>query len=75
MLLEPISKIRLVFRARRETVKKRSIHVVCEHFESFRNTAHGRLDCFRDRFMLQSAKIMMHKAGSIVRRAVTIPSI
>ena len=39
--LEPISKIRLVFRARRETVKKRSIHVVCEHFEPFRNTAMG----------------------------------
>jgi len=34
-------KIRLVFRARRETVKKRSIHVVCEHFEPFRNTAMG----------------------------------
>jgi hypothetical protein len=41
LLLEPISKIRLVFRARRETVKKRSIHVVCEHFEPFRNTAMG----------------------------------
>ena len=40
-LLEPISKIRLVFRARRETVKKRSIHVVCEHFEPFRNIAMG----------------------------------
>ena len=40
-ILEPISKIRLVFRARRETVKKRSIHVVCEHFEPFRNTAMG----------------------------------
>ncbi len=40
-LLEPISKIRLVFRARRETVKKRSIHLVCEHFEPFRNTAMG----------------------------------
>jgi hypothetical protein len=34
-------KIRLVFRARRETVKKRSIHVVCEHFEPLRNTAMG----------------------------------
>ncbi|MEE8553999.1 MAG: hypothetical protein V3S72_11920, partial [Desulfobacterales bacterium] len=41
IVLEPISKIRLVFRARRETVKKRSIHVVCEHFEPFRNTAMG----------------------------------
>jgi len=42
-LLEPISKIRLGFRARRETVKKRSIHahVVCEHFEPFCNTAMG----------------------------------
>ena len=30
--LEPISKIRLGFRARREAVKKRSIHVVCEYF-------------------------------------------
>ncbi len=40
-VLEPISKIRLVFRVRRETVKKRSIHVVCEHFEPFRNTAMG----------------------------------
>ncbi len=40
-LIRPISKIRLVFRARRETVKKRSIHVVCEHFEPFRNTAMG----------------------------------
>jgi len=39
--LEPISKIRLGFRARRETVKKRSIHVVCEHFERFRNAAMG----------------------------------
>jgi len=39
--VEPISKVRLVFRARRETVKKRSIHVVCEHFEPFRNTAMG----------------------------------
>jgi len=29
------------FRARRETVIKRSIHVVCEHFEPFRNTAMG----------------------------------
>ncbi len=38
---EPISKIKLGFRARRETVKKRSIHVVCEHFESFRNAAMG----------------------------------
>ena len=41
ILLEPISKIRLEFMARRETVKKRSIHVVCEHFEPFRNTAMG----------------------------------
>jgi hypothetical protein len=41
MCLELISKIRLVFRARRETVKKRSIHVVCEHFEPFRNAAMG----------------------------------
>jgi hypothetical protein len=40
-VLEPISKIRLEFRARRETVKKRSIHVVCEHFEPFRNAAMG----------------------------------
>jgi len=39
--IEPVSKIRLVFRARRETVKKQSIHVVCEHFEPFRNTALG----------------------------------
>ena len=39
--VEPISKIRLGFRARRETVKKRSIHVVCEHFEPFRNAAMG----------------------------------
>ncbi|MBW1825202.1 MAG: hypothetical protein JRI87_11730 [Deltaproteobacteria bacterium] len=39
--IEPISKIRLVFRARRETVKKLSIHVVCEDFEQFRNTAMG----------------------------------
>jgi phosphoglycerol transferase MdoB-like AlkP superfamily enzyme len=37
--IEPISKIRLGFRARRETVKKRSIHAVCEHFEPFHNTA------------------------------------
>jgi hypothetical protein len=31
------------FRARREAVIKRSIqaHVVCEHFEPFRNTAMG----------------------------------
>ncbi len=29
------------FRARRETVKKRNIHVVCEHFEPFRNAAMG----------------------------------
>ena len=41
LLLEPISKIRLGFRARRETVKKRSIHVVCEHFEPLRNAAMG----------------------------------
>jgi hypothetical protein len=41
MCLELISKIRLVFRARRETMKKRSIHVVCEHFEPFRNAAMG----------------------------------
>jgi len=41
LYLEPISKIRLEFRARRGTVKKRSIHVVCEHFELFRNTAMG----------------------------------
>jgi hypothetical protein len=41
ILLEPISKIRLGFRARRETEKKRSIHVVCEHFEPFRNAAMG----------------------------------
>ena len=40
-IIEPISKIRLGFRARREAVKKRSIHVVCEHFEPFRNTAMG----------------------------------
>ena len=40
-LLEPILKIRLVFRARRETLKKRSIHLVCEYFEPFRNTAMG----------------------------------
>ena len=46
LLLEPISKIRLEVRARRETVKERSIHVVCEHFEPFRNAAHGHLDCF-----------------------------
>ena len=39
--LEPISKIRLGFRARRKTLKKRSIHVVCEHFEPFRNAAMG----------------------------------
>jgi len=39
--LEPISKIRLGFRARREMVKKRSIQVVCEHFEPFHNTAMG----------------------------------
>ena len=32
-LHERISKLRLVFLARREPVKKRSIHVVCEHFE------------------------------------------
>jgi len=38
---EPISKIKLGFRARRETVKKRSIHVVCEHFEPVRNAAMG----------------------------------
>ena len=38
---EPISKIRLGFRARHETVKKRSIHVVCEHFEPVRNAAMG----------------------------------
>jgi hypothetical protein len=40
-LLEPISIIRLEFRARRGTVKKRSIHVVCEHFEPFHNAAMG----------------------------------
>jgi hypothetical protein len=28
-------------RRERETVKKRSIHEVCEHFEPFRNTAMG----------------------------------
>jgi len=39
--LEPISKTRLGFRARREAVKKRSIHVVCEYFEPFRNAAMG----------------------------------
>jgi hypothetical protein len=39
--LEPISKIRSEFRARRGTVKKRSIHVVCEHFEPFHNAAMG----------------------------------
>ena len=37
MYLEPISKIRLEFRARRGSVKKRSIHVVCEHFEPLHN--------------------------------------
>jgi len=36
----------LGFRARREMVKKRSIHVVCEHIEPFRNDAMGGLDCF-----------------------------
>jgi hypothetical protein len=40
-LIELISKIRLEVRARRETVKKRRIHVVCEHFEPFRNAAMG----------------------------------
>jgi hypothetical protein len=39
--LEPISKMRLGFRARRGTVKKRSIHVVCEHFEPFHNATMG----------------------------------
>jgi hypothetical protein len=39
--LEPISKIRLGFRARRGTAKKRSIHAVCEHFEPFYNAAMG----------------------------------
>jgi len=38
-LIEPISKIRLEFRARRGSVKKRSIHAVCEHFEPFHNAA------------------------------------
>jgi len=38
-ILEPISKIMLEFRARRGSVKKRSIHVVCEHFEPFHNAA------------------------------------
>ena len=37
--LEPFSKIRLEFRARRGSVKKWSIHVVCEHFEPFHNAA------------------------------------
>ena len=41
LTIEPISKIRLGLRARRETVKKRSIHVVCEHFEAVRNAAMG----------------------------------
>jgi hypothetical protein len=40
-VLEPISKIRLGFRARRGTMKKPSIHVVCEYFEPFHNTAMG----------------------------------
>ena len=39
MYLEPISKIRLEFRTRRGSVKKRSIHVVCEYFEAFHNAA------------------------------------
>jgi hypothetical protein len=39
--IESISKIRLGFIARREVVRKRSIHVVCEHFEPLRNTAMG----------------------------------
>jgi len=37
--LEPVSKIKLEFRARRGTVKKRSIHAVGEHFEPFHNAA------------------------------------
>ena len=37
--LEPVSKIRLEFRARRGSVKKRSIHVVCEDIEPFHNAA------------------------------------
>ena len=39
--LEPISKKRLGFLARREAVKKRSIHGVCEHFEPVHNAARG----------------------------------
>ena len=34
-------KIKIRLLARRGTTKKRSIHVVCEHFELFRNTARG----------------------------------
>jgi hypothetical protein len=41
MTLEPISKKGSGFLARREVVKKRSIHAVCEHFEPIRNTARG----------------------------------
>jgi hypothetical protein len=39
--LERISKLRLGFLAKREPAKKRSIHEVCEHFESAHNAARG----------------------------------
>ena len=39
--LEAISKIRLGFLARHEGARKRSVHVVREHFEPLRNTARG----------------------------------
>jgi len=40
-LLRTYLNNKIEFRARRERVKKRSIQVVCEHFEPFRNAAMG----------------------------------
>ena len=43
--LEPISKLRLRFLARRETARTWSIHVVCEHFEPIHNSPiYDRID-------------------------------
>jgi len=39
--IEPILKLRLGFRARREALRKRSIHKICEYFEPFLNGAMG----------------------------------
>ena len=45
--------------ARRESVKKRSIHVVCEHFELVRNAAMGTLDCFLRYFLIEHTGEML----------------